>query len=114
MNGIFTCDIIQKYDELSILEIKFDLCFILETRWKLNAQIEELEEQLNKNLGYDMARKIYGSKEYDNLYNANKAIFNEVEKNKNNEAQKLNKERFEAKKELNKVFFNEELGEIKI
>ena len=107
-------DAVLCYDILSIYEVKLDNSTDLDIRNKLENQIEELEKQLNETLGYDRAKEIYTSEQYDKLYQANKKIFDEVQKSKDNEAQKLNKERFEAKKELNKVFFNEELGEIKI
>ena len=112
--GNFPCYIVSKFDDLSILEVKESFCLNWDIREKLENQIQELEKQLNETLGYTKSKEIYNSEEYEKLYKLNKQIFDEVEKIKDSEIQKLNKKRFEAKKQLNKIFFGEELGEIKI
>ncbi len=101
------------FDILSILEIKITNCENFRQRDALHEQKERLQAEINQTIGYDFARKIYFSDFYTNLYNANLAVFDQIDKEKSN-ADLLNYERFVAKKNLQEEFFHEEIAEVKL
>lgn len=101
------------FDILSILEIKRLECDGAERKQKLKSQIENLQSEINDAIGYDLARKIYRSEFYTNLYNANCAVFEQINKQKS-EADLLNYQRFLSKKALQEEFFKKEIEEIKL
>lgn len=113
MTGKFTNEIAKAYDELSILEVKLAYCEDLGVKKKLQEDIEFLKKELNENIGYDSARKIYNSEFYKKLFAANLDIFIQIRENPSNN-DFLNLKRFAAKQALQKEFFKEEMKEIKI
>lgn len=101
------------FDILSILEIKLCECPEPARREQLRNQIQLLQSEINQAIGYDLGKKIYCSDFYTSLYNANFAVFEQIDKEKS-KADLLNFDRFKAKQALQKEFFSKELEEIKI
>jgi hypothetical protein len=132
----------EAFDRLSILEVKKFFSPTVEQKIKLQNQITELEYQINDSIGYDLAKKIYCSEFYTDLYNANFNVFTIIDKQnkeiKNNTIENLikigipavykierlaelgllanneNQKRFNAKIKLQNEFFDSEINEIKI
>jgi hypothetical protein len=112
-------EIASAFDILSILEIKIRATTGDKKR-KLEEQKISLQEQINLGIGYEKGKKLYHSKEYTDLYNANFEIFELIEKSQENagillkEADQLNYRRFLAKKELQEKHFGKPIEEVKI
>ncbi len=109
----------EMFDRISIIIIKID-CLELCKSLDLIYQLEELQEIVNKTIGYDLARKIFNSNEYKELFSINKElfyIFDSMNKGKeisSIEVNKMNYFRFLKKKALQERFFKDELKEKKI
>lgn len=117
MNAKITVPISECYDRLSIIEVKR---IYQPLNLDLLHQLNEIQEEISLVLGYEFAHNIYSSEEYQKLYNANLEIFklidrlNKGELNLGKEINDKNYERFLAKNNLQKHFFNKSIGEIKI
>ena len=70
----------ESFDRLSILEIKKFNSENPAQKIDLQEQIEELQSQINSSIGRDLAKKIYESEEYSELYNTNFKIFELIDK----------------------------------
>ncbi len=121
----------EAYDRLSILELKRGITKDVDKQNQLFGQIEELESLLNNEIGYDKAKKIHDSYEYKVLASANQDIFkmidslNEESKGGNlipdeeliylaRHINFMNYQRFLAKENLQKKFFDNEIKEVKV
>jgi hypothetical protein len=112
-------DVAQAYDALSVLEIKKFQSKEISIKNKLIEQIKELRQSINIALRYDLAKRIYDSIEYKNLYKVNYDLFKLIDDCKKididaKEIDILNHKRFEAKQQLQNKFFGKELEEIKL
>jgi hypothetical protein len=108
----------EAFDRLSILEVKKINSSPLQQQ-TIQKQIQELQEIISKGIGSIRAMQIYRSPEYKHLLEINSKLFLYVEKAKKNEvtAKQVDDEvynRHLAKKNIQKVFFNNEMNEIKI
>ena len=126
----------EAYDRLTVLEIKLQEAKdnnSPELVQKLLDQIEDLEREINRAIGYDFAKQINYSKECEKLYDTNKNIFYAIDELtrlskldllSDEQMHKLaelgiainnrNYERFLAKKALQEKFFAGKIEEIKI
>lgn len=112
-------DACEIYDRLTILYIKLSQCSNLEIQSKLRTQIEDLQTTINLNIGYDTARSIAKSEEYNNLYKVNLELFNLFDKLKTEDfsasiPDKLNYQRYLAKKQIQEKFFTKSIEEVKL
>ncbi len=119
-------DVGEAYDRLAILEVKKEKLDI-NKQFYLIDQINILQSQISHSIGWDLAAKIFESKQYRRLKETNKQIFESIdrlraENLKNNELEcstlgvdidEYNTLRFEFKNELQKKFFNDQTEEIK-
>jgi hypothetical protein len=106
-------------DRLSILQVKLSKTTDIQIKENLQEQIEILEQEISIDIGRDFAVQIYNSKEYKNLYEVNKKLFELVDLTQKDKglAGEVNREvynRHLAKKELQSKFSNEEYKEVKI
>ncbi len=108
-------EICQGMDELCILEIKHNK-FTGSKKDKIAKQILELANSLIHSLGKGKFDEIYKSSFYQDLYYANEAIFDTIDKLEDESngdfmdahiPHNLNKERFSCKAELQKHYFGE-------
>jgi len=104
----------EAFDRLTILFIKIKNCLDLAIKKELEQQCEDLCERINNGIGYTLAKKIFQSQEFKNLQETNSNIFNLVKDNPDEEIQKANKLRSDAKRQLQNKFFGNSLEEIKI
>lgn len=107
------------FDILSIFEIKKAQAISVDKKENIVKQIEELMIEINSQLGYDLAKRIYHSTEYNALYSVNMRLFELIDLSKKTkmDAETLdsaNYQRFLAKEVLQKSFFGGGLNEIKI
>lgn len=107
-------EVAQAFDELSILEIKNFKSKNKKQKISLNKQIGVLKDEIYQSIGLVLMEKIYNSKFYTNLYNANLDIFKSVDRFKTSEPAMLNMRRVDAKRKMQKHFFKKPLDEIKI
>lgn len=107
-------EVAQAFDELSILEIKKSKSINQKQKDVLEKQINLLENEINQAIGFELTKKIYSSDLYLNLYNTNHSVFESVEKFKECELPRLTMQRYFAKKGLQKHFFNNDFGEVKM
>ena len=110
-------DLVEVWDRLSIYEIKHAIA--KETKLKISEQITDLESRIIKRIGFKLYHKIKLSKYYHELVEANQAVFDGVNKSRKKEISgfdlnRLNEIRSEKKKNLNIIFFGDEMGEVKI
>lgn len=112
---LLECDAAYAIDYLSILHVKAN---------KLSGQthyqnFDKCFDQLSKQVGKAKFWTIFQSREYSDLYNANLAVFNAVEKVRTNqeitakEIDDLNLLRFKGKQALQEKFFKSGLIESK-
>ncbi len=106
------------FDFLSIAEIKSYRMDDLEKRKIVIQAIENLWNELEKQMGFNKLLLIYQSKEYSDLYAVNNKVWDSVEKAKLNEISAkevdlLNTERYYYKKVLQEKYFNSPLTEQK-
>ncbi len=113
-------DVSAAFDILSIFQVKLAYCDG-EKKEQINNKKDKLWDEIVQCLSPKLVVSIYKSDEYKNLYNCNKQIFEILDKAKKEpktiymeDVDYLNYDRFKAKQELQKKFFNKELGEIKI
>lgn len=100
------------FDYLSILQIKHEQFG--------NKEYIECYEYLVKQLGIDLMHRIVTSPEYYSLLDANKKVFWIIEEMRNNQysidarmVDKMNTDRYSAKKLLQRSFFGNEVREFK-
>ena len=104
------------FDMLSILAVKYDKTENEGNLKKFNLFESEIEQKVGKGLFYD----VVVSMEYSNLYHANLKLFELIDQIKTDDSIKakkiddLNYARWEAKRDLQKKFFNQEIKEVKI
>jgi len=99
---------------LSILKIKQSKAKDQKLKKHLGKQIRILIEEINEAISYKLTKEIYCSKFYMDLFDANLNIFESVDKFKDSEPAQLNMKRIDAKRIIQKRFFGEPLGEIKL
>tara|TARA_B110000483_G_C18053169_1_gene487364 strand:- start:393 stop:737 length:345 start_codon:yes stop_codon:yes gene_type:complete len=102
------------FDYLSILEIKSRKI----KQNKTLSSFKECKKFINSQLSGELFNKIYNSNEYSACLKANQETFNAVEKARygkipSKKVDDLNMERYAAKSNLQKKFFNNELSESK-
>lgn len=121
--GVFiVIDKVEALDRLSILEIKYhavQLSGNQEEKCKISERIKDLESRIIKTVGYKLFQKIISSKEYNDLFESNLAVFDGVNLARKKEISgfelnKLNEIRSEKKRNLDAKFFGNEMREIKI
>lgn len=100
------------FDYLSILQIKHE-------QFGSN-EFLSCFEQIVKQVGIELVRKIVSSPEYGRVINANRKVFDIIEEMRQTNytidarmVDRMNTERYEAKKQLQKVFFGNEVTEFK-
>lgn len=100
------------FDYLSILQLKHE--------HSGNAGFVRCYETLVKQLGVELMHKIVSSPEYGRVLDANRKVFWIIEEMRETSftidarlVDRMNTERFNAKKQLQKVFFNNEVTEFK-
>ena len=105
------------FDILTIYQVKIDNA-TGENKEKTLKASSELGNEIISQIGQDLFIQILLSKEYKNLLNSNKIVFNLVDRKNESEISKLtadaNYDRYLKKIELQKKFFNNELIEVKI
>lgn len=106
------------FDLMSIAEIKSYRMDDLEKRKIVIKSIENLWNELEKQMGFNKLLLIYQSKEYGNLYDVNNKTWDAVEKAERNEisakeVSDLNTLRYYHKKKLQEKYFNSTLSEQK-
>lgn len=105
----------------------FDIYSILDIKGIKNPNFHNADNlnkcylSLKSQLDYNLLLTIFNSVEYKNLFDTNLKIFEILDKAKKEpetiyieDADYLNYDRFKAKQELQKKFFNKDLNEIKI
>ena len=108
------------FDIFSIFQVKLGYCEGNIKR-QINIEKDRLWNEIVQYLSPKLAVEIYKSDEYKNLYNCNKQIFEILDKAKKEpktiymeDVDYTNLNRFKAKQELQKKFFNKESNEVKI
>jgi hypothetical protein len=104
------------FDMLSILEVKYENKL---TQQNLD-NLHELSQSIEDQVGAGKFCDILNSDEYGSLYHTNAVLFNlidDIKKGENisaKEVDELNYLRWEYKNEIQKNFFGQETGEVKI
>ena len=111
------------FDQLLIYQVKYNNTKNNKIKQELAEKIRDIEYRIVKCSGYKEYHKVMISKEYDDLYNANYAIFCGINQAKDDQdgkiisgyqLDKLNVDRIKAKRQLSQRFLGESPEEIKI
>jgi len=106
------------FDELAIINVKINLCH--GPKKDLNIlNFKQLSNEIKEQIGELLYNKIFGSEDYQELYEANLLVFKKVEEAQKTvglakEIDSLNYERYLKKSALQKKYFGGEIKEIKI
>lgn len=106
------------FDILAILNVKITQSSG-QTRDKIITNFQFLSNEIKNQIGESLFNKVICSDEYKNLYNANKLVFDFVEKAKKDEVlasvvDLANYDRYLCKVKLQNKFFQTEVKEIKL
>ncbi len=110
-------------DQISIIQVKYDNATEDSVKSKLGEKLRVLEQMFEKGSGLKSYQTIMRSREYNDLYEANLAVFKGVDVAKNDpegkvisgyQLDKLNTKRNEMKRAISQKFLGEDPEEIKI
>ena len=110
-------------DQISIIQVKYDNATEDSVKSKLGEKLRVLEQMFEKGSGLKSYQIIMRSREYNDLYEANLAVFKGVDVAKNDPEgkiisgfalDKLNTKRNEMKRAISQKFLGEDPEEIKI
>jgi hypothetical protein len=105
------------FDMVAILEIKSKI-FTGEKLQKALDSLYDMVDEIVEQIGKDKFNQIINSNEYQNLFQANKQVFDLIDKAKSSEGlsketDDANYERYLRKIDLHKKFFNDNILEVK-
>jgi hypothetical protein len=106
------------FDELAIFNVKINECNGLDKEKNIK-NFKNLSDQIKKQIGEKLYSEILESDEYIKLYDANLATFKKIQEVQKTtglakEVDLLNYARFLSKAELQKIYFNTDIKEVKI